>query len=1113
MRTPRRHGANGVICASCGEANPARARFCSTCGSPLAAGRRRGVRKVVTVVVCDITGSTALGERLDPESLGLVMARWFDAMRAVLERHHGSVQKFIGDAVVAAFGVPVVREDDALRAVRAAAAMQDAVAELDAGAAAPRARPRAAAPPAKLGLEVRIGIATGEVMVGDAVVMGETVQLATRLQAAAGPGQVLLDRRTWRLARDALVVVVPAVAGKGAGGSQSVAAFRLVDVSPDAPGRARRHQGPLVGRQAELQLFDLVFRRSVQTSSCHLLTVLGAAGVGKTRLVTAAVDAVGEAATALFGTCPSDAEGSSFWPLAEIVRRAAEIKAADSPEQARAKLEELLAGAEDGPEVAERVGRLIGLEASPVPAEDSAWAVRRCLEVVAGRRPLVVVVDDLHWAQPTLLDLLEQVVSLAMDAPILLVAVARPELLEQRTGWAGGQRSASTLLLEPLAADEAATLVEQLAGDAPLPADATGYLTRVAEGNPLFLEELLAMLIEEDRLRLEDGRWVADDLAAATIPPTVQAVLAARLDRLAAEERTVLDRASVMGQVFDRSAVLALSPQAARADAPVHLLSLVRKQLLRPSEGSLGGRDGFQFRHLLVRDVAYESLPKQTRAALHERYAAWLAEPADARGRELEEVIGWHLERAHRQLAELGPVDARGRELAAEAAGRLAAAGRRAIGRGDLPAAVNLLERAIALLPAGDRDRLHLLPELGEALVLKLEPDRAAAVRDEALAAADRSGDAGLRAHAILGKLDLRLDTEPERTDHGRLDSRSSGPSSFRAEVHEVLEALEGLGDHQGQAHGWRLLGLDSYLRCLIGTAEEEFQRAIEHAKVAGDERLEAGLAYARVQAAFWGPTPVADAIARCEEIRRRAEGSYRVEMAALHTLAGLHAMQGRFEEARGLADASAAIARKLGPNRFAAICSQFLGQTELLAGDPVAAEERLRWGYGILERMGERGLRSELAANLARALCAQGRDDEAFQLAELSGELAFRDDLYAQVERRGPLAAILARRGRQQEAERLAAEAVALARRSDMLTMQANALLDHAEVLRLGAAADQAAPLLREALALSERKGNLVARDRARDLLEGSGEPHDCGGLRPPQPPRPVDRVGRADG
>jgi class 3 adenylate cyclase/tetratricopeptide (TPR) repeat protein len=1061
-----------VTCPNCGEANPPRARFCLRCGLSLGGARRRGVRKVVTVLVCDVTGSTALGERLDPELLGLVMARWFDAMRSVLERHHGLLQKLIGDAVVAVFGVPVVREDDALRAVRAAAAMQDTVAELDAalardGTLAPAARPGA-------GLEVRIGVATGEVMVGDPMVVGEAVQLATLLQASAGPGEVLLDRQTWRVARDALVVA-PVVAGKRAAG-EGVPAFRLVDVAPDAPGLARRHEGPLVGRQAELQLFDWVFRRSVQTSSCHLLTVLGAAGVGKTRLVTAAVDALGEAATVLFGHCPSDAEGSTFWPVAEVVRRAAEIKAADSPEQARAKLHELLAGAEDGPQVAERVGRLIGLEASPVPPEDSAWAVRRCLEVVAARRPLVVVVDDLHWAQPTLLDLLEQVVSLALDAPILLGAVARPDLLEQRPGWAGGQRNASTLLLEPLGADESATLVEQLAGEAPLPTQAVEHLTRVAEGNPLFLEELLAMLVEEGRLRLDGGRWVADDLAAASVPPTIQALLAARLDRLAGEERAVLDRASVMGQAFDRAALLALSPPAARADLPDRLLSLVRKELLRPSEGPFGGRDGLSFRHLLVRDAAYESLPKQTRAELHERYAGWLAETAGARGGELEEVIGWHLERAHRYLAELGPVDDRGRELAAEAAARLAAAGRRAIGRGDLPAAVNLLDRAVALLPAGHRERPRLLTELGEALLLKIEPDRAARVLDEALAAADRAGDVVLAAHATLGKLDLRLDTEPDRP--------SEGPGGFRAEVHQVLSVLEGLGDHLGQARGWRLLGLDSYLRCRIGTAEEEFERAIAHAEAAGDERLEAAVAYALVQAAFWGPAPVADGIARCEDVRRRAEGSYRVEMAALHTLAGLHAMQGRFEQAHELADESVAIARKLGPNRFAAICSQFLGQAELLAGDPAAAEQQLRWGCAILERMGERGLRSELTANLARAVCAQGRDDEALQLAELSGTLAFRDDLYAQVERRGPLAAVLARRGRQPDAERVAAEAVTMASQSDMLTMQANALVDHAEVLRHGGRHDQAAPLLAEAVARYERKGNLVARDRAAALL-----------------------------
>jgi class 3 adenylate cyclase/tetratricopeptide (TPR) repeat protein len=1044
-----------LTCANCAEQNPERARFCLNCGAPLASEQRRGARKVVTVLVCDVTGSTALGERLDPESLSRVMARYFERTRAVLERHHGLVQKFIGDAVVATFGVPVVREDDALRAVRAAAAMQDAVAELDTEGG-----------PA---IEVRIGVSTGEVMVeeagGDPLVIGEAVNLATRLQAAAGPGQVLLDRRTWHLSRDALVAAqVDGVEG---------GAWRLVDVSPDALGHARRSDNPLVGRLAELQLFDWVFQRAVRTSTCHLLTVLGPAGVGKSRLVAAAVDTLDDDATVLYGQCSSDAEGSSFWPVAEIVRRAAEIKTADSPDQAEAKLEELLEDP-DSERVADRLGRLIGLRPDPVTSEDAVWAVRRFLEVLAERNPLVVVIDDLHWAQPALLDLVEQVVALAREAPILVVAVARPELLEQRPGWSGGRLNASTMLLEPLAAEESATLLEHLAGDAALPTDATDRITRTAEGNPLFLEELLAMLIEEGRLRRDGPRWVANDLAAASTPPTIQALLAARLDRLAGEERALLDRASVMGQAFDRAAVLALTSEPARADTDAHLLALVRKELLRPAPAPLGGRDGFQFRHQLVRDAAYDSLPKQTRAELHERYADWLAEAFASRGGEVGEVLGWHLERAYRFLTELGPADAHGRRVAAAAAAQLASAGHTATGRGDVPAAANLLERAIALLPAGDRDRLQLLTDLGEVLVLNVETDRAELVLDEALAAAERTGDQGLAAHATLGKLELRLDS-PDR-----------GPDRYRADVQRVLSLLEHLDDEQGQSRAWRLLGLDSYLRCHIGRAENEFQLAVEHARVAGDRRVEAGNLYALVQAAFWGPTPVAEGIRRCQEIRGQAEGSYRVEMAALHTLAGLHAMAGRFDLARELGEEAAEIAGKLGPSRFAAICAQFLGQAELLAGDPRAAEHWLRWGAGILERMGERGLRAEMTANLARAVAALGRDDEALELAALSGELAVRDDLYSQVERRGPLALVLARRGRLEEAERLAAEAVELAADTDMLAMRAGALLDLAGVLRLAGRGAETGPVAGQALELAERKGHLVAASQARDLLDG---------------------------
>ena len=354
-------------------------------------------------------------------------------------------------------------------------------------------------------------------------------------------------------------------------------------------------------------------------------------------------------------------------------------------------------------------------------------------------------------------------------------------------------------------------------------------------------------------------------------------------------------------------------------------------------------------------------------------------------------MLGWHLERAYRFLTELGPVDAHGRQVAEAAAAQLAAAGHLATGRGDLPAAANLLERAIALLPPGDRTRLELLTDLGEVLILNVETERAQRVLDDVMAAAERTGDRGLAAHASLGKLELRLDS-PDR-----------GPDRYRADVQQVLSLLEDLGDEQGQSRAWRLLGLDSYLRCRVGRAEDEFQRAVEHARAAGDERVEAGNLYALVQAAFWGPTPVAEGIRRCQEIRGRAEGSYRVEMSALHTLAGLHAMAGEFDRARELGDQAVQIADKLG--------TEPLRRPVQPVPRPGGAAGRRPGGGRALAALGRRhpgadggaGLRSELTANLARALAAQGLDDEALEQAALSGQLAVRDDLYAQVERRGP--------------------------------------------------------------------------------------------------------------
>ncbi|HXQ57448.1 MAG TPA: adenylate/guanylate cyclase domain-containing protein, partial [Actinomycetes bacterium] len=574
-----------TVCPVCGEPNPARASFCLNCGSqlPAAAAAGRPARKTVTVVFTDLAGSGSLGQRLDPESLAVVMGRWFDHMRALFERHGGRVQKFVGDAVVAVFGIPVVNEDDALRAVRAAAGLRGGLGPLNAELERDWG----------VTLQTRTGVNTGEVVtgdpaIGDALVLGDAVNVAARLEQVAAPGEVLLGQSTYRLVRDAVEVerVTPLhLKGKGA----PVVAYRLGQVDPGAPGHARRQDAPIVGREPELRLVAWMYERAVATASCHLLTVLGQAGMGKTRLVGEAVaDLPG--ATVLRGRCLSYGEGITWWPVAEIVRRAAGIADTDLPAPALAKLRRLLADDRrdpddppSGPEgrerehIATRIAQLIGLEAAPGPAEDAAWAFRRLLELLAARAPLVVVLDDLHWAEPGLLDLVEHVADYGRGAPILLVAMARPEFLEQRPGWAGGKLNATTMLLEPLDEAAATRLLAELAGPLSLPETATRPITRAAEGNPLFLEELLAALVEEGRLRRRDGRWVAADLADLGIPPSIQALLAARLDRLEDAERAVLERAAVAGQMFEQRAVVELSPPAERGTVPARLQALVRR--------------------------------------------------------------------------------------------------------------------------------------------------------------------------------------------------------------------------------------------------------------------------------------------------------------------------------------------------------------------------------------------------------------------------------------------------------------------------------------------------------------------------------------------------------
>ena len=587
---------------------------------------RDEVRKTVTVLFADVVSSTALGEQLDPEALRRVMSRYFEAARGAVERHGGTVEKFIGDAVMAVFGIPTLHEDDALRAVRAAAELRGSLGALnehlerDSGVT----------------LELRIGLNTGEVVAGrgESLVTGDAVNVAKRFEEAAGAGEILVGEPTHRLVRDAVeaeAVEPLALKGKGA----VVAAFRIDSVKEGVPERARRLDSPMVGRDREQHLLEQGYERAVGERACHLFTVLGAAGVGKSRLVEEFLDEIAESATVARGRCLPYGEGITFWPLLEIVRQL-------HGEDVVSGIAAQLAGDENAGLIAERVAAALGLSDGAGTGEETFWAARKLFEAHAHERPLVVVFDDVQWGEPTFLDLVEHITDWSRDAPILVVCMGRPELLDKRPGWGGGKFNATSVLLEPLSEDDSTQLIVNLLGRAELAPAVRARVAQAAEGNPLFVEEMLGMLIDDGLLERSNGSWVATgDLGKVSVPPTIQALLAARLDGLAPEERSIAERASVEGKIFHRGAVRELSPAEAREDLGRHLQALVRKELVRPDRAAFPGEDAFRFRHLLIRDAAYEAMPKELRATLHERFAGWLEASVGERVAEYEEVLGY----------------------------------------------------------------------------------------------------------------------------------------------------------------------------------------------------------------------------------------------------------------------------------------------------------------------------------------------------------------------------------------------------------------------------------------------------------------------------------------
>jgi len=971
----------------------------------------REVRKTVTILFCDLVHSTGLAEG-DPETYRRIQMRFFDRMRAIVEAHGGTVEKFIGDEVMAVFGVPAAHEDDALRAVRAAQEMQEALPEL--------------------GLRARIGINTGEVLAGDSdsslgLVAGEPVIVAKRLEQGAGPGEIVIGKATYPLVKHA-VSAGPLERIPVKGKQEDVGRRRIDEVDRRGPSLARRLDLPLVGRDEELRLLDEAFERAVEDRSCRLFTVLGPPGIGKSRLAAELLTLAGERATTAVGRCLPYGEGITFWPLAEVLSSLGD-------------LDEVLG--DDAAHVRGLLGGLTGDAPATGSSEEAFWAVRRALEACARRRPLVVCLEDLHWAEPTLLDLLEYVIGWCRDAPILLMCLARPELVERRPSFITPRANGDAFSLEPLSQEHTAAMLERLTAELdPRERERIGL---AAEGNPLFLEQMAAMAAENGHGEL-------------AIPPSIHALLAERLDRLTQDERAVIERSSVIGRDFSLAAVASLSPDDQRSSLSSNLLSLVRKGFVRPDPHS-AREDRFSFDHVLIRDTAYGAMPKEVRAELHEQLAAW------AGGREapeLEELIAYHLEQAYTLRDEVGVRDD---ELAVRAGRALAAAGQRAVARDDVPAAQGLLRRALAVLPDGDSERAALLLDLATVLMRAGEFSEVGPALDEAHEAAWATGDR---------RLELRI--EIERAFHRAF----TDPEGATEEMHDLAASavpeLEQLGDEIGLSRAWHLVADEYLVVCRWGERTKALEQAFEHAQKAGDRRLQAAMIGALGQTLFFGPTPVDEAIARCKEFLAAAPDDRIVQAGVLTTLGGLYAMRGEFDPARASLARGFAIYDELGLRARRAVRSLVEASIELLAGNPDAAVEALQGGYDAFTEMGDQGSRATLAAYLADALCAADRCDEAERYSEIAEELSASDDLVTQVLWRCARAKALAQRGLRGEAERLAAEAIDLAAPTDFLDLQATAFLTRSETV---ADPDEAQALVAQARERYELKGNIAAAAR----------------------------------
>ena len=956
-------------------------------------------------------------------------------MRGAVEQYGGRVEKFIGDAVVGVFGVPQVREDDALRAVRAASEMRSRLAELNGSLNAEWG----------VELEARIGLCTGGVVVGsdDEVVLGDVMNTAARLEQVAMPGEILIGDQTHRLVGHA-ITAEPVADLELKGKHSAAAAWRVVSIDPTAEAVVREFDRPLVGREYELGLLRQMFERTVAERRSGLATVLGFPGIGKSRLALGLAESLAGEARVLVGHCRSYGEGITYWPIAEMVREAV-------GENVQAGLVALLDGEPDGERIASVIVAALGEGELTGGGEETFWALRRLFEALAAERPLVLVFEDIHWAEPTLLDLIEYLAERVRERPLIVLCLARPELLEARPGWGGGKINAVSLLLESLSDSDAQRMLEERLEGRVIAPDVRARIVESAQGVPLFLEQMLAMLVEQESISADD------------VPPAISALLAARLESLDYPERRLLERAAVEGVRFHAGALVALAGDD-RDDVLRRLDGLASRELVRVDEADLAADRSFRFAHALIRDAAYERVPKAARAALHEHLAEWLEDHGSG-----DELVGYHLERAFRLAGELAPPDERARALARRASQRLATGAgvpttevttRRGQASSSGPVACCRLT-----IPNG----LRCSPSWAWFSARSISA--ALPLLTEAIEQSRIAGNARVEWQSTVIRSRVLLYADPT----------ARPPTDLLAEAERATEQLELLGDEWGVASAL-ILRADAHL--MLGQLSHSHDLCLRAATLGKGPIRTRALALASY-GLCQGDLAARDAETSCLELLEAAGESRRAEAVIRSNLGWAQALQGRVDEGYDATRSARDALNELGVAAWLGSATLACGHVELLRGDAAAAEREFARAQETFVTLDDNWSLSGAVVDRALALCELGRYAEALAVCA-HPQAPYEPEWVIDWNRVHALAN--SAQGSLDSALAHTETAVQAAEPTEYLNHRAAVLADRATILDMLDRPADALADLEVALTLYQRKGNVVKADRISERLAQRG-------------------------